>query len=513
MGKSETAGRRRDWLALAVLVLPVLLVSVDVTVLGFALPAISEDLRPSAVQQLWFVDVYSLVLGGLLVLMGTLGDRFGRRTVLLWGAAAFGGASVLASIAPSAGFLVAARALLGIGGATLMPSTLALIRGIFTEPARRRVAIAVWAAAFSGGMGLGPVLGGWLLEHFRWGSVFLINVPVMLVLLLVGPFVLPELRDPAPGRFDVLSALLSLAAAVPVIYGIKQFAEHGADRVAVLSVVAGTLVGVWFVRRQRALPNPMLDLALFRDGTFAASVLTETLGVFALVGSLFLVPQYLQLVLGLPALVAALWLLPATAASIVGSLGAVRLARRMPVRRLIAGGLFLAALGFAALAGVGVHAGLVLLIVAMTFVEFGESLSATLTSDLIVSAAAPERAGAAAAISETAYELGAALGTAVLGSVAAAVYRAGIPAEAGEIARETLGGATTTAAGMPSPHREILLETAKQAFVNGFRVSAIAGAVLLAATALLAFVLLRFRGGSPPAASSAARWSARRTSS
>ncbi|WP_167108261.1 MFS transporter [Amycolatopsis granulosa] len=485
------AGGRRDWLALAVLVLPVLLLSVDMTVLGFALPYLSEDLGPTAAEQLWIVDIYSFVLGGLLVLMGTLGDRIGRRRLLLSGAVAFGAASALAAFAAGPGLLIAARALLGVGGATLMPSTLGLIRTIFTDPGRRRTAIAVWGAGFSGGMALGPVLGGWLLEHFWWGSVFLINVPVMLVLLVVGPILLPEARDPRPGRFDPVSALLSLAAILPVVYGIKRFAQQGPDALGALGVVAGVLLGVVFVRRQRALEDPMLDLRLFRDRRFSASLLTNMLGVFSLVGLLVLLPQHLQLVLGRSPVVAALWLLPTTAAGILGAFAAARLARHVPVRWLVGGGLLAAAAGFGVLVATGLDTGPGVLVAALTLVGFGVSVSETLTNDLIVTAAPVERAGAASAISETGFELGGALGTAVLGSIAAAVYRSGLPAGAGEAARETLGGAVATAAALPPAQADTLLSAAKTAFVHGLQVSAVAGAVLLTYTAVQAMVLLR----------------------
>ncbi|MFC7344998.1 MFS transporter [Saccharopolyspora griseoalba] len=484
---------RRHWLALAVLVLPVLLISVDMTVLGFALPYLSEDLRPSGSEQLWIVDVYSFVLAGLLVLMGSLGDRIGRRKLLLSGAVAFGAASVLAAFAPNPGLLIAARALLGVGGATLMPSTLSLIRSIFTDDGQRRVAIAVWSSGFSGGMALGPVIGGWLLEHFWWGSVFLINVPVMLVLLVAGPLLLPEARDPNPGRFDPLSALLSLAAVLPVVYGIKRASEHGLDVPAAASALAGLALGVVFVRRQRALTEPMLDLALFRHRAFAASVLTNMLGVFSLVGLLFLVPQYLQLVLGLTPVVAALWMLPTAVAGVLGSLAAARLARRFPVPHLISGGLLLAMAGFGVLVLLGAHDGLAVLVAGMLLVGFGVPLSETLTNDLIITAAPPERAGAASAISETGFELGGALGTAVLGSIATAVYRADMPAEAGSAARETLGGAVATAAQLPPEQARALLDSASEAFVHAIHVGALAGGLLLAYTAAQAFALLRDR--------------------
>lgn len=290
--------RRSPALALAALVLPVLLISIDMTVLGAALPVLAEDLDPGAAEQLWIVDAYSFVLAGLLVTMGTLGDRIGRRRLLMWGAAAFGIASVLAAFAPTAGTLVVARALLGLGGATLMPSTFSLIKTTFPEPRRRATAVAVWSAAFSGGAAAGPVVAGVLLEHFWWGSVFLINVPVIVLLLVVGPLVLPESRDPHPGPFDLTSAALSLVAMFPLVSALKTVATEGPTVGAALSAAVGVAAGTLFVRRQRRLAHPLLDLGLFSRPSFSVSVTTNLLGVFALVGLLLLLPQYLQSVLG-----------------------------------------------------------------------------------------------------------------------------------------------------------------------------------------------------------------------
>ncbi|WP_158879392.1 MFS transporter [Amycolatopsis anabasis] len=482
---------RRQWFALGVLVLPVLLISVDMTVLGFALPYLSEDLAPTSAQQLWIVDIYSFVLGGLLVLMGTLGDRIGRRKLLLAGGVAFGAASVLAAFSTSPEMLIAARALLGLGGATLMPSTLSLIRSIFTDAGQRRIAIGTWSAGFSGGMAVGPVVGGWLLEHFWWGSVFLINVPVMVLLLVLGPVLLPEAKDPKPGRFDLLSAVLSLATMLPIVYGIKTIAEHGLNWTAAGTIVLGLALGTVFVLRQRALAEPMIDLDLFRERAFSASIATNLLGVFALVGLLFLVPQYLQLVLGLRPMTAALWLLPETAAGVAGALLAPVLARHIRPSTLIGGGLLAAAASFAALTQIGVTSGLALLVVAFALLSGGVALSETLTNDLIISAAPPQRAGAASAISETGFELGGALGTAILGSLATAVYRGGLPGDAPEAARETLGGAVAAAGQLPGPAGESLLAAAKEAFVQGMHVTAVVGAVLLAYAGIQATLLLR----------------------
>ena len=265
----------RGWAALVVLMLPVLLVSVDNTVLSFALPSIALELGPSSAQQLWIIDAYPLVLAGLLVTMGTLGDRFGRRRMLLIGATGFAAVSVLAAFAPSAGWLIVARAAMGVFGAMLMPSTLSLLRSIFTDRDQRRLAIAVWAAMFSAGAALGPIVGGLLLEHFSWGSVFLLSVPVLIPLLVLAPLLVPESRDPKPGRIDPLSIALSMATMIPVVYGIKELAVHGFAVAAWLPILAGLGFGVLFVRRQLRARTPMLDMRLFRRGSFSGALMVN----------------------------------------------------------------------------------------------------------------------------------------------------------------------------------------------------------------------------------------------
>ena len=308
-----------------------------------------------------------------------------------------------------------------------MPSTLSLIKTIFPEPDARRRAIGVWAAAFSAGAAAGPVLGGWLLEHFWWGSVFLVNVPVCVALLVVGPFLLPESRDPRPGRFDLPSAVLALATMLPVVYALKSVATDGVTTAGAVAGVVGLGAGAWFVHRQRTVADPLLDLRLFARRAFSVSVATNLLSVFALVGLLVLVPQYLQLVAGMSPLEAALWLVPGTLTGMAGALVAARLARRVAVRRLIGGALALAAAGFGSLALLGVGAGPAAVVVGMAVAGMAVALVETLTTDLILDSVPADRAAAASAISETGFELGGALGVAVLGSVAAATYRAGLP--------------------------------------------------------------------------------------
>ncbi len=457
--------------------LPCVLYSMDLTVLNLALPALSEELSPSSAELLWIVDIYGFMVAGSLLTMGTLGDRIGRRRLLLIGAAAFGLASVAAAFSRSAGMLIAARALLGIAGATLAPSTLSLIRNMFHDPRERTFAVSVWIVSYSAGAAIGPLLGGVLLQHFRWGSVFLLSVPVMALLLIVGPGLLPEYRDPAAGRLDLGSAGLSLVAVLAVIYGLKRIAEGGAQAsaTAAAAIAAGLVAGVVFVRRQKTLADPLIDLRLFRVATFSASLATYALSCFVAFGSYVFIAQYLQLVLGLSPLRAGLWTLPWSAGFVVGSLLAPALARRVPAPTVMAVGLLLGAAGFAVLSRAGVSAGLWSVAVGSLLFSLGSAPAFTLANDMIITAAPPERAGAAAGISETSAELGGALGIAILGSIGTVVYRgrmaqaaAGIPADLLESARSTLGGATAVADRLPTHAGAGCCGAARGAFVRSF---------------------------------------------
>ncbi|SDE04421.1 MFS transporter, DHA2 family, multidrug resistance protein [Glycomyces harbinensis] len=475
---------KQGW-ALAVLVLPVLLISIDMTVLGFAVPFLSEDLSPTSSQLLWIVDVYGFVLAGLLVTMGSLGDRFGRRRLLVIGSAAFAAASVLAAYAPTAETLIAARALLGLAGATLMPTTLGLMRNLFPDDRQRRFAIAVWASGFSAGAAAGPVIGGWLLEHFWWGSVFLMAAPVSLAVVLAAPLLLPESKNPSPGTLDLASVGLSFMAMFPFVYGIKTIAEHGLTWAAAAAILVGAVSAVWFVRRQARLEHPLIDVALFRLRRFSASLATNFTIVFAMISALFLLTQYLQLVLGFSPMEAGLLLLPGMAVSVVTGLIAVRLSERVGMVRTILGGLVFVIVGFAAMTFIGVDQGAVVVAVAYTLIGAGAGLAQTVTNDAILAAAPADRAGAASAISETAYELGGAMGVALLGSLATGIYRAEL-GEAPHAAAETLGEAVHVAAAMPAEAGDALLEAARTAFTDGVRTTSIVAAalVLIAAVAV-----------------------------
>lgn len=489
----------RAWFALVVLMLPVLLVSVDNTVLSFALPEIAIALAPSGAEQLWIIDVYPLVLAGLLVTMGTLGDRFGRRRMLLIGSTGFAAVSVLAAFAPTAALLIAARALLGFFGAMLMPSTLSLLRSIFQNRDQRRMAIAVWASAFSAGSALGPIVGGFLLEHFAWGSVFLIAVPVLIPLLIAAPLLVPESRDPAPGKIDPISIVLSMATMIPVVYAIKAVAVDGITVFAVLWALLGVAMGWMFVRRQLRAKTPMLDMALFRRGSFSGAILVNLLSVVALVGFLYFVPQHLQLILGLSPMMAGLALVPGMLAVIVAGLSVVPISRRVPPHILVPSALAFSVVGYLLVAFTTAGHGALPLILAFVVLGIGIGAAETISNELILSSAPAAKAGAASAVSETAYELGAVLGTAVLGGIITAFYRSalvvpdGVPADVSVAARETLAGAYTAAQDLPDPLGSALWEAAASAFDSGVLVTSLIGAVLVVGAGTIAAVTLRMK--------------------
>ncbi|GAA3703557.1 MFS transporter [Nonomuraea antimicrobica] len=480
------------------LALPTILLALDLTVLYMALPHLGSELGAGNTQLLWISDIYGFMIAGVLITMGTLGDRVGRRRLLLIGATAFIGASVLAAYSTSAEMLIVARALLGLAGATLTPSTLSLITNMFTDPRQRSLAIGVWLTSFSLGGAIGPAVGGALLERFWWGSVFLLGVPVMVLLLVTGPRLLPEHRSPGAGRLDLVSAVLSLAAILPIVYGIKQIAKDGVRVVPLLAVAAGVAVAVLFVRRQRSIADPLLDLRLFGNRRFTGALVSMLLGMVTLYSFTFYFTQYLQLVEGLSPFVAGLWFIPMAATTIVAAMAAPLIARRLPPPRVIAAGLVLAAGGFASLALIDAGSGLTLIIVGGVVIAVGINPLLVLSTDLIVSSAPPERTGSAAAMQETSGELGSSLGIAVFGTLGTALYSAqitgtlpgGLPPEAAETARDSFAGAFATAADLPAEIGTALVTAAREAFLTGMNaVTLISAGVLLAIAVLVVMAL------------------------
>jgi DHA2 family multidrug resistance protein-like MFS transporter len=490
---------RKEWIGLAVIALACLLYVMDLSVLYLAVPSLTRELQPSSTQLLWITDIYGFLVAGFLITMGTLGDRIGRRRVLLLGAAGFGAASLLAAFSTSAEMLIAARALLGIAGATIAPSTLSLIRNMFHDSRQRVRAISLWGAAFAAGGPIGELSGGLLLENFWWGSVFLINVPVMALLLLLGPRLLPEFRDPRAGRLDLTSAAMSLAAVLSVIYGLKQIAQSGFGWQAVLLILAGLVVGAVFVRRQWTLEDPLIDVRLFRVPKFSVSVVSNGMTGFIAFGTFLFVAQYLQLVVGLSPLKAALWSLPASLSVVLSSVLSPVVSKLFRPAFGVAGGLAVTGIGLAILTQVTTTSGLPLVVLGSIMFSMGLGPVFILATDLIVGTAPPERAGAASAISETSAEFGGALGIAVLGSIGTAVYRralvdavpAGVPPIAADAARDTLGGALAAAQQLPGESGVALLGVARDAFVQGLQLAALTGAVVAITIAILVAVRLR----------------------
>lgn len=495
MAEGSLRATRREWIGLAILALPSMLVTMDLTLLHLAVPHISADLNPSSSQLLWITDIYGFLIAGFLVTMGTLGDRVGRRRLLLLGAAAFGVASLVTAYAQSPEMLILARGALGIAGACLAPSTLSLIRNMFQSPAQRTTAITIWSTSFMLGGALGPVVGGAFLEYFWWGSVFLLALPVMVLLLVLGPILLPEYRNPDGGRVDFLSSLLSLVAVLSVIYGLKEVAVHGPQVVSLLTILAGVVVGYLFVRRQGRLTNPLLNLRLFGNRAFSVSLMTLLLTVLFLMGVQFVIAQFFQTVLNLSPLRAGLWLLPAVVTGMVGALLASVVVTKVRPAYVLGVSMTIAAAGFAALWNVSAQSAPSSIMLASMLMFAGLAPVAALGIDMIVGAAPPEQAGPAAAISETSNEFGGALGIAIVGSISTAVYRhemadaypGGVPGGA----EDTLVGALQVATTLPAEAGADLTAAAHEAFAAGLRVNSLIAAPLLLLLAVIVTVLLR----------------------
>ena len=475
----------RAWAALAVLTLAVTLLAIDSTVLALAIPSLSTDLSPTASQLLWIGDIYSFTLAGLLVTMGNVADRIGRRRLLLVGTLGFGAASIMAAFAPSAGALIAVRALLGVGGATIMPSTLSLIRNIFPDARHRATAIAIWSAGSSGGTALGPLVGGVLLEHFWWGSVFLINVPVMAAVIVTGLWLLPESKNDEGAPVDLASAVLSVLAIVPITYAVKSFAHDGLTVVAIAALVGGLAAGWLFIRRQRTLATPLIDVELFSRPAFTWAIAATVLAIFALAGLLYFFSQYLQLVRGYSTLRAGLTEVPASLASIVVVAVVAAVVRRLGNGRALGSGLLIAAVGLVVVALGESYGGIVVICVGLLIIGAGIGLAFTVSTGAVLGAVPADRAGAASAISETGLELGVALGIAVLGTIQDVGYRlllgqapSGLPGRVADAAEQSLA----TLAGVidpGDPGQAELMVQAREAFTRAMQATAVIAAGIL----------------------------------
>ncbi|OPX13117.1 MFS transporter [Gordonia sp. i37] len=485
--RDPSVADRRTWLGLAVLTLPVLLVSMDFSVLYLAIPSITDALDPSAAQQLWILDIYGFLIAGLLITMGNVGDRLGRRRILLAGAAMFGIASVIAAFAPSAGVLIAARSLMGIGGATLMPSSLSLIANMFPNARDRARAIGVWTAAFAGGSAIGPAVGGVLLHHFWWGVVFLINVPVLAVLFVLAPRLVPEYRAPSTDPFDFLGVALSLLAILPIVYSIKTMAADGVTPVVAGIGVFGVIMFAVFLLQQRRTRAPLLDLKLFGNVAFSAAVACALVGMMALGGMSYLTGVYLQSVMGHDVLAAALAGLPMAIAVAVFSIGASRVSAWVGTRTAFIGSVVLAALGNLGLLWLSTDSPLWIYLVSTSIAGIGYGVQFSLVSDVVVGSVPPERSGAASGISETSFELGTALGLALLGSLATLVFR---EHSSGAGFGDTLGETLHRATGMGADGTA-LADAARAAFVDGVHAASLAAVITLTVLAVVLAVVMR----------------------
>jgi DHA2 family multidrug resistance protein-like MFS transporter len=492
----------RQWAGLALLALPMLTLAADLTILFFALPDISADLDAGATQTLWITHAYGFLIAGFLLTSGRLGDRIGPRRLLLAGAAAFAALSVAAAYAPNAETLIAARAALGVAGATLMPSLLSLLRTMFRDEAQRRLAIALVFSAFTVGGAVGPLLGGLLLEHFWWGAAFLVNVPPMVLLLAGGTRLLPERTERNRARIDLASVALSVAGILAVVYGLQELAagQGEARWPHALGVAAGAGILALFALRQRRLRDPLLDLSLLRGRRTAVSLATLLLMGVSMTGVFYLFTQYLQWVGGLSPLRAGLWTLPYIVLNVIGALLMPGLARRLRPAAVVAGGLFTAAAGAALLAlATGADAGPPLTAAAITLVGFGQGAAGALVSDLVIAGVPQERTGSAASAQQVGAELGTALGIAAGGTVGVLAYRrfleagmpAGVPDGTAAAARESVHGGIAAAEG-PAGGAD-LLNAVRDAVGFGQQVYAGIGAVVLAVAATAVLVLLAGR--------------------
>ncbi len=490
---SDAAPHPRRWWILGVLSMSLLVISLDNTILNTALPTIERDLGASASQLQWIVDSYMLVFAGLLLTAGSLGDRFGRRRALEAGMVVFGLGSLLSAFAESAGMLIATRALMGVGGALIMPSTLSILTNVF-PPEERGKAIGAWAAVSGLGIAIGPVSGGWLIEHFEgWSAVFLVNVPFVVAALVAGRALVPESKDPAAPRLDLRGFALSIAGLTSLVWAIIEAPARGWGDGLVLGGfgLAAVLLAA-FIAWERRAAEPMLDLTVFRNPRFSASSLSITLAFFSLFGVIFALTQYLQGVLGHDALTAGLWVVPVAAGMVLGAGTSAKLVDRLGTKLVVAGGMTGIATGLLLFTGAGTDSGFLDIALNQVVLGFGTGLAMAPATDAVMGSLPLEKASVGSAVNDTTRTAGGALGVAVLGSILSSIYRGDMSAFPAAV-QDSLAGALAT--GDPR-----IVGAAREAFVSGMHGLVLIAAVIAAAGAVVALVALPARERRVPGA-------------
>jgi EmrB/QacA subfamily drug resistance transporter len=499
----EQTIHERRWWALAVLCVTLLVITLDNTILNVAIPALEEDLHASTSQLQWILDGYTLVFAGLLLTMGSLGDRFGRRGALMVGLAIFGAGSAVSAFAGSANQLIFTRASMGIGGALIMPSTLSLLTNIFRDPRERGRAIGVWAAVAGGSGALGPVLGGLLLKHFSWGSIFFVNVPIVIIAIIGGKFLLPSSKDADAPRLDLVGAGLSIAGLVAVLWAIIEGPTKGWSNGTVLGVLAvGIALVAGFVLWELNCKYPMLDVRFFRNRRFSAANVSITLVFFAMFGQMFLGTQYLQTVLGFSALETGVRMLPNAILMVALAPMAPRLVEIVGTKLVVGSGLLIAAAGLVVIGTVPVSDGYIHILIGFCLVSGGMALTMAPATESIMGSLPRAKAGVGSAMNDTTRQMGGALGVAILGSVFATIYRpgiadklsgAGLSAEQLTRAQDSIGGALQVANGLPTDTAAQVVAVAKQQFVDGMHRAIFVAVLVVLLAALVVFLFLPAR--------------------
>lgn len=494
------ASPRRGWLAVVVLSVSLLMIGLDNTILNVALPTLQRDLDASSSQLQWIVNAYLLVFAGLLLAAGNLGDRLGRRRMLQAGLVVFGLGSILAAMSTNAGQLIACRALMGLGGALIMPSTLSIITNIFTGAQRAR-AIAVWTAVAGLGIALGPVTGGWLLERFWWGSIFLVNVPIAALTLLAGFFLVPESRDPAAGRPDPIGVVLSVVGLLSLVYAIIEAPTRGWTGAVTLTAFTAAIVFLGlFVAWELRTTHPMLQLRLFRDPRFSAASASIALAFFALFGALFFLTQYLQLVLGYTPFQAGARTVPIAAGLVVGSALSAPATARLGTKVTVTCGMLLAAGGLTVLAGATPTSSYTRVLAALLLAGAGIGLAMAPATDSVMGSLPLAKASVGSAMNDTARLVGGALGVAVLGTIISQVYRTQIAATAAQLppaaagpSGDSLQAALQVAVRLDANEGSALQAAARLAFTEAMNRAALAAGAVALTAALVALLLLPAR--------------------